>query len=87
MVLPTKAYVEVAVHGYDRPHCWSASFHSNFNMISGANVLLMASEDFTNISHVFIGATTNPTRGFSAFQFVPGNHTKCIYKADLRNKR
>lgn len=46
-------------------------------LISGTNYLLVASEDFLDIKYKQIGRISN-TRGFSAFQFVPGTNDRII---------
>ncbi|VDN05585.1 unnamed protein product [Thelazia callipaeda] len=43
----------------------------------GANYLLIASEDFSNINYRQIGRST-AARGFSAFQFIPGSKDRVI---------
>jgi soluble calcium-activated nucleotidase 1 len=42
-----------------------------------ANLLVIASEDFARIRSVRIGAV-EPTRGFSAFQFLPGRDDRIV---------
>lgn len=40
-------------------------------MILGSNLLIIAEECFCSFTHIQIGQV-HPTRGFSAFQFIPG---------------
>ena len=53
---------------------------------TGANVLISATEDFSNISHVYIGKA-NTSRGFSAFQFVPGKKVWIDFNLNIRHER
>lgn len=44
----------------------------------GTNLLLMADENFTNIEAKRIGSASDGSRGFSAFQFLPGSDDQFI---------
>uniref|UniRef100_A0A915MC05 Uncharacterized protein n=1 Tax=Meloidogyne javanica TaxID=6303 RepID=A0A915MC05_MELJA len=44
----------------------------------GTNMLIMADENFTNIEATRIGSIGDGSRGFSAFQFLPGSDDQFI---------
>uniref|UniRef100_A0A7I4YBY5 Apyrase n=1 Tax=Haemonchus contortus TaxID=6289 RepID=A0A7I4YBY5_HAECO len=44
----------------------------------GTNVLIIGDSSLTSFKVVHVGELTNPARGFSAFQFIPGTEDKLI---------
>jgi len=48
----------------------------------GANLMLIADEDFSKIEVVKIQSQTKPTRGFSCFRFIPGTDHILAFKSE-----
>ncbi|CAD5234604.1 unnamed protein product [Bursaphelenchus xylophilus] len=65
------------------------AYDENQDEYKGSNIVLMASENFSNVKAIEIGEKGDGVRGFSAFQFVPntGDDVIVALKSEERDGR